>query len=253
MLRIRTSAVTPSVTVVNDLPLETYLRGVVPAEMSSAWPTAALEAQTIASRSYAATHLRPGVSYYDVVDTSAAQVYRGAKGERATTNAIIRATRRARPPAQRFDRQHALPLGRRRRDREQRERLHVGHRGQGRRRRSATCAARSTEGPTARPTTPVRRTRPGRRDLHDRAAVGLVRGRRADERRDAHGARPARRRGVSGRLISVTPDRDGGHEDGVGRRLPVGLQRRPPERRPDAPQHAVRDRADPLTGAILGR
>ena len=91
ILRIRTSAVTPSVTVTNDLPLETYLRGVVPAEMSSAWPTAALEAQTIASRSYAARHLRPGVSYYDVVDTSGAQVYRGAKGERATTNAIIRA------------------------------------------------------------------------------------------------------------------------------------------------------------------
>jgi SpoIID/LytB domain protein len=91
LLRIRTSAVTPSATVVNDLPLETYLRGVVPAEMSSAWPTAALQAQAIASRSYAARHLRPGVSYYDVVDTSAAQVYRGAKGERATTNAIIRA------------------------------------------------------------------------------------------------------------------------------------------------------------------
>lgn len=92
LLRIGTSAVTPTVTVTNDLPLETYLRGVVPAEMSSAWPTAALQAQTIASRSYAARHLRPGVSYYDVVDTSAAQVYRGAKGERATTNAIIEAT-----------------------------------------------------------------------------------------------------------------------------------------------------------------
>jgi len=88
---IRTSSVTPKATVVNDLPLDTYLRGVVPAEMSSAWPTAALEAQAIAARSYAARHLRPGVSYYDVVDTSASQVYRGARGEKATTNAIIRA------------------------------------------------------------------------------------------------------------------------------------------------------------------
>jgi stage II sporulation protein D len=60
--------------------------------MSSAWPAAALEAQTIAARAYAARRLRPGVSYYDIVDTSAAQVYRGAKGEKATTNAIIRAT-----------------------------------------------------------------------------------------------------------------------------------------------------------------
>ncbi len=91
VLRIKASSTAPVATVVNELPLETYLRGVVPAEMSSAWPAAALEAQAIASRSYAARRLRPGVSYYDIVDTSAAQVYHGAKGERATTNAIIKA------------------------------------------------------------------------------------------------------------------------------------------------------------------
>ncbi|MFL5650845.1 MAG: SpoIID/LytB domain-containing protein [Chloroflexota bacterium] len=90
LLRVKTASSAPLATVINDLPLETYIRGVVPVEMSSAWPPAALEAQTIASRSYAARHLRPGVSYYDVVDTSAAQVYHGAKGEKATTNAIIR-------------------------------------------------------------------------------------------------------------------------------------------------------------------
>ncbi|MFL5675884.1 MAG: SpoIID/LytB domain-containing protein [Chloroflexota bacterium] len=92
LIRVKASTAAPLATVVNDLPLETYLRGVVPVEMSSAWPAAALEAQTIASRSYAARRVRPGVSYYDVVDTSASQVYHGAKGERATTNAIIRAT-----------------------------------------------------------------------------------------------------------------------------------------------------------------
>ena len=79
-------------TVVNDLPLETYLRGVVPVEMPSSWPAAALQAQTIASRSYAARRLRPGVSYYDVPDTTSSQVYRGILGERATTNAIIAST-----------------------------------------------------------------------------------------------------------------------------------------------------------------
>jgi stage II sporulation protein D len=92
VLRVKTASSAALATVINDLPLETYIRGVVPAEMSSAWPPAALEAQTIASRSYAARHLRPGVSYYDVVDTSAAQVYRGAKGEKVTTNAIVRAS-----------------------------------------------------------------------------------------------------------------------------------------------------------------
>ena len=92
ILRIRTSSTKPTVTVVNDLPLETYLRGVVGVEMSSAWPTAALEAQAIASRSYAARRLRPGVSYYDVPDDSSSQVYHGALGEHATTNVIVKAT-----------------------------------------------------------------------------------------------------------------------------------------------------------------
>lgn len=89
ILRITAASTTPTVTVVNDLPLETYLRGVVPVEMPSTWPTAALEAQSIAARSYAARRLRPGVSYYDVLDDTSSQVYHGALGERATTNAII--------------------------------------------------------------------------------------------------------------------------------------------------------------------
>ncbi len=91
-LRIIAASTTPTVTVVNELPLESYLRGVVPVEMPSTWPTAALQAQSIASRSYAARRLRPGVSYYDVPDTTASQVYYGALGERATSNAIISST-----------------------------------------------------------------------------------------------------------------------------------------------------------------
>jgi SpoIID/LytB domain protein len=92
ILRIRTSSTKPTVTVVNDLPLDTYLRGVVGVEMSSAWPTAALEAQAIASRSYAARRLRPGVSYYDVPDDASSQVYHGVLGEHATTNTVVQAT-----------------------------------------------------------------------------------------------------------------------------------------------------------------
>jgi SpoIID/LytB domain protein len=91
-LRIIAASTTATVNVVNELPIETYLRGVVPVEMPSTWPTEALEAQSIASRSYAARRLRPGVSYYDVPDGSSSQVYRGALAERATTNAVIGAT-----------------------------------------------------------------------------------------------------------------------------------------------------------------
>jgi stage II sporulation protein D len=90
-LRIITSATVPTVTVVNELPLEQYLRGVVSAEMPYTWPAAALEAQAVAARSYAARRLRPGVSYYDVPDDSSSQVYRGVLGERASTNSILAA------------------------------------------------------------------------------------------------------------------------------------------------------------------
>ena len=92
VLRIITSSTKPTVNVVNVLRLETYLRGVVPVEMPSTWPTAALQAQSIASRSYAARRLRPGVSYYDVPDTVSSQLYRGLMAERTTTNAAVAST-----------------------------------------------------------------------------------------------------------------------------------------------------------------
>lgn len=78
--------------VVNDVGLEQYLGGVVPVEMPSTWPAAALEAQSIAARSYAARRLRPAVSYFDVPDDSSSQIYRGFLAERAPTNAAIAAT-----------------------------------------------------------------------------------------------------------------------------------------------------------------
>ncbi len=81
---------TTKVDVINELPLESYLRGVVPAEMPTTWPAAALEAQTVAARTYAARRLRPGVSTWDVYDDTRSQVYHGSKREAtATTNAIV--------------------------------------------------------------------------------------------------------------------------------------------------------------------
>ena len=80
------------VSVVNDVSLEEYLGGVVPVEMPSTWPAAALQAQAIAARSYAARRLRPATSYFDVPDDATSQIYRGVKAEKATTNAAIAAT-----------------------------------------------------------------------------------------------------------------------------------------------------------------
>lgn len=82
----------PIANVVNELGLDTYLRGVVPAEMPSSWPTEALKAQSIAARSYAARRLRPGISWWDVADDTTSQVYLGLEGERPATDATITAT-----------------------------------------------------------------------------------------------------------------------------------------------------------------
>ena len=39
--------------VINEVPLESYLYGVVPQEAIPSWPAAALEAQAVAARTYA--------------------------------------------------------------------------------------------------------------------------------------------------------------------------------------------------------
>jgi len=92
VLRIGLRSTEPIASATNELTLERYLRGVVPAEMPSTWPTEALKAQSIAARSYAARRLRPGVSYFDVDDDSSSQVYLGVLGEKATTTTAIKET-----------------------------------------------------------------------------------------------------------------------------------------------------------------
>jgi len=88
---LRVSA-TKTVDVVNEVPLETYLRSVVPAEMPSSWPAEALKAQAVAARSYAARRLRPGVSTFDVYDDTRSQVYQGSMREASATDLAIAAT-----------------------------------------------------------------------------------------------------------------------------------------------------------------
>lgn len=76
---------------VKRVPLERYVRGVIGAEMSPSWPAASLEAQAVASRTYAlAAHA--GGSRFDVYADTRSQVYRGAAAESAATNAAVAAT-----------------------------------------------------------------------------------------------------------------------------------------------------------------
>jgi len=79
------------VSVVNGLSLDTYLRGVVPSESPSHWPLAALEAQAVAARSYAVAQLKPS-SWYDLVPTTADQVYGGVAAERPRSDRAVYAT-----------------------------------------------------------------------------------------------------------------------------------------------------------------
>jgi stage II sporulation protein D len=74
-----------------DVPLERYVRGVVSAEMPSSWPMAALEAQAIASRTYALTS-DAGGSKFDVYADTRSQMYLGVAAETAATNAAVAAT-----------------------------------------------------------------------------------------------------------------------------------------------------------------
>jgi SpoIID/LytB domain protein len=76
---------------VRRVALERYVRGVVSAEMPSGWPLAALEAQAVASRTYALT-AHAGGSRFDVYSDTRSQVYLGVAAETAATNAAIAAT-----------------------------------------------------------------------------------------------------------------------------------------------------------------
>ncbi|MFN3361237.1 MAG: SpoIID/LytB domain-containing protein [Pseudanabaenaceae cyanobacterium] len=80
---------------VNVLPLEQYLRSVVPSEMPASWHLDALMAQAVAARSYAMNTQRQrkwGNAPYDLVSDTRDQVYKGFyrfDPQTGTTKAVI--------------------------------------------------------------------------------------------------------------------------------------------------------------------
>jgi stage II sporulation protein D len=78
-----------SVSVVDSLGLDDYLRGVVPLEMPVTWPREALRAQVVAARSFAVRHLHPTTGSFDVFDDTRSQAYGGLKAEQLATNTLI--------------------------------------------------------------------------------------------------------------------------------------------------------------------
>ena len=83
----------PKRVTVNRLPLDSYLKGVVPRETFTSWSPAALESQAIAARTYAAfERAEPASKVYQICDTTSCQVYGGFTAEYASTNTAIEAT-----------------------------------------------------------------------------------------------------------------------------------------------------------------
>lgn len=74
-----------TLTAVLHIPIEEYLLGVVPYEMSDSFPLEALKAQAVAARTYALYKMRGASGAYDLVDNTNDQVFRGynASNERA--------------------------------------------------------------------------------------------------------------------------------------------------------------------------
>jgi stage II sporulation protein D len=80
------------VDVVDSVGLEQYLQAVVPSEMPSKWPAAALEAQAVAARSYALANLTKGRPF-DLYADARSQVYGGIDAEAPTASAAVDATK----------------------------------------------------------------------------------------------------------------------------------------------------------------
>lgn len=81
-------------TAVNIVPVNGYLRSVVPEEMPVDWPAEAIKAQSVAARSFAlASRGRHASEGYDLCTTTHCQLYTGTAAEKSASDAAIKATR----------------------------------------------------------------------------------------------------------------------------------------------------------------
>lgn len=81
-------------TLVNEVPLETYLRSVVPYEIGTTAPMAAMEAQAILARTYALRNVRRfAIDDYELCADTHCQVYDGLNGVVKNTDKAIASTR----------------------------------------------------------------------------------------------------------------------------------------------------------------
>ncbi len=89
---VSTDSDAASLNVIDAVPVDQYVKGVIPNESPASWPQAALRAQALAARSYALSVQVSG-NGFDLYDTTASQVYEGISSETAATDEAANATR----------------------------------------------------------------------------------------------------------------------------------------------------------------
>lgn len=83
-----------TVTVVEELGIEDYLRGVLPHEMDPSWPKEALKAQAVVARTFAYAHMGKYRSAgFDLTPDTRSQVYRGLGTDWASIRGAVEETR----------------------------------------------------------------------------------------------------------------------------------------------------------------
>jgi stage II sporulation protein D len=83
-----------TITIVEEIPLEDYLLGVLPHEMDPDWPLEALKAQAVVARSFAYANLgRFKSEGFDLTADTRTQVYRGLTDVNENVRAAVRQTR----------------------------------------------------------------------------------------------------------------------------------------------------------------
>ena len=91
---LRLKAEDKNLIVVNDVPIEDYLKGVVSKEMIPSWEKEALKAQAIAARSYTIANMGKRATLgFDLNDTTEDQAYGGASAETKKTNTAVEDTK----------------------------------------------------------------------------------------------------------------------------------------------------------------
>ncbi|HWI22206.1 MAG TPA: SpoIID/LytB domain-containing protein [Baekduia sp.] len=81
-----------TVSAINSIDLENYVRGVISAESPASWPADALRAQAVTARTYAITTSAGAAQGFDQWPDTRSQMYRGVAAEKPTTDAATAAT-----------------------------------------------------------------------------------------------------------------------------------------------------------------